>query len=589
MKTNRPKLLYHCRALRTGAIVLLAALAAYVAWIQLAASDDLLERSKQQQTMVTFVPAKRGSIIDRNAVVLNSDQPEYDIALRIEKIRDPRDTRTATINKVSARISELGALLGPNAYQNRPTKEQILKHLKQNAPLPFTIWKKPTKEVLTRLAANKHNFPEVELVLSWNRTYEFPKSATHIRGFASHKTPIDQDETIKQLNARELVGQTGIELACNDQLRGSNGFQIIHTDVFTYRYDTVKTQQAIPGNDVALTIDIKLQQTAEEQLLDNDLSGAIVIMDAQNGEIFALASCPAFTLPPTQADSQIPGAFVNRAIAGFYPPGSTIKPLFAIAALQKKVITPSEPIYCPGYYQLTPTKTVACSAKDGHGYVTLPTAIALSCNTYFCEVGRRLGKSGVNEIAPYIGFGKSPNTILWRHEKAGIAFTPDWVSKHRKDSVWHLGDAVNAAIGQGEWIVTPLQMAVYTCAITTGRIFTPRLIISRMNQIPETFELPPDIATPIKVGMLGCTQYGTGKALQIPGIDVLAKTGTADHAPNQKPHAWAIAALPASDPKIIGVCIVESAGGGGRIAAPLLKNTLLHAIDRMLPTTIPQH
>lgn len=583
--------LSQCRSLNLGICLVLLALIGYIGWLQLTENEEMNHWSERQQKRFNYVPGKRGAIVDRNGIPLNYDTATYAIAIHIERLRDPRDTRNATVNKVSAAIAELASMLGPDAYRTRPTTRNIIHHVKQSAPLPLVLWQDPSEEMLAKFALQRHRFPAADLVLSWKRVYTHETTATHIRGYGTQDRPASNDTPLRSFNFKEFVGQTGIELACNDKLRGTNGYQLFQTDVFTYWHETVETKKAMPGQDVALTIDVKLQEAAEEIFRSRDLRGALVVMDAINGEVYVMASVPSHHLPPRQEDLKQQGVMVNRALAGYYPPGSTIKPLIALAALQQGAVTPYEPLYCPGFFQLTATKKIGCTAKFGHGELSVVPAIACSCNTYFCELGSRLDYARITELSSFIGLGKRLNTLLWRDEASGIAFTPEWVRSQRKhDPVWHPGDAANAAIGQGNWIVTPLQMAVYACAITTGRVFIPKFIISDENALVNTLSWPDDIWTPVKDGLLDCvlSPRGTGKALRIKGVDILGKTGTAEHNKNAEPHAWTFAVFPAFNPRFVGVCVVEEGGGGGKVAAPILHDILVQVIETYLPTTFPE-
>ena len=583
--------LSQCRVLRLAVCAVILALIAYIGWLQLAENEEMNHWSERQQKRLNYVPGKRGAIVDRNGVPLNYDIATYSIAIHIERLRDPRDTRTATVNKVSAAIAELATMLGPDAYRTRPTTQAFIRHVIQSAPLPLVLWENPSEEMLAQFAIQRHRFPAADLVLSWKRVYTHETVATQIRGYGAPDKPATADSALRLFNFKEFVGQTGIELACNDKLRGTNGYQLVQTDVFTYWHETVETKKAMPGQDVALTIDVKLQQAAEEIFSNQGLKGAMVIMDAVNGEVYVMASVPSHHLPLRKEDLAERGVMSNRALAGYYPPGSTIKPLIAIAALQQGIVTPYEYLYCPGFFQLTEKKRIGCTAKFGHGELTIVPALACSCNAYFCQLGSRLDYAKLAELASFIGLGKRLNTLLWRDEAAGIAFTPDWVrAQRRRDPHWHPGDAANAAIGQGDWIITPLQMAVYACAITTGRIFTPKFVISDDDALVNTVSWPDEIWAPVKDGLLDCViaPRGTGKELRIKGIDVLGKTGTAEHNKNAPPHAWTFAALPAFNPRFVGVCVVEEGGGGGKVAAPLLHDILVQVIDTYLPTTFPE-
>ena len=253
-----------CRALRWGVYAVILALIAYIGWLQLAENEEMNHWSERQQKRLNYVPGKRGAIVDRNGVPLNYDIATYDIAIHIERLRDPRDTRKATINKVSAAVAELASMLGPDAYRTRPSARDINRHVDQSAPLPLVLWKNPSEEMLARFALQRHRFPAADLVLSWKRVYTHETVATQIRGFGSQDKPASADSALRPFNFKEFVGQSGIELACNDKLRGTNGYQLFQTDVFTYWHETVETKKAMPGQDVALTIDVKLQQFRNE-------------------------------------------------------------------------------------------------------------------------------------------------------------------------------------------------------------------------------------------------------------------------------------------------------------------------------------
>lgn len=245
-------------------------------------------------------------------------------------------------------------------------------------------------------------------------------------------------------------------------------------------------------------------------------------------------------------------------------------------------MTTTETIGCPGYFTLSPTRTIACSRSYGHGELTLVQAIAQSCNVFFCTVGSRLGASGMDKVGTSIGLGNHLHTELWRQESAGIAFAPAWVMQSRPEApYWRVGDSANAAIGQGSWITTPLQMAVMTAAVTTGRVLTPTFVRSHQNAVivADNVSWPEDAWAEVLAGMRDCvaSPEGTGKAMRLTDVSVLAKTGTAENVPGKQPHAWTIAALPAEKPALVGVCIVEHGGSGGRTAAPILRKIMAEA------------
>lgn len=580
----RPKTDYapHCRALRTALLALFLLLAAQVAWIQTFRAPDLKAGGVRQQQRLTFVPAKRGDLLDRHGRPLNVSVPSYDLALRVEMIRDPRDTRKRTLEKMSAAISDLGIFLGAHYYRSRPNHEQMLAHLKQNTPMPMILWRHVEPAVLAKWAERRHDFPGTETVMSWKRRYEYPDLGFHVRGFTVLGLPAQHDfKRFRSLQFKELIGAAGIEQAINGRLRGEGGYELLQTDVLAFRNRVIEAQPAVAGDNIRLSLDIYLQDLAESLFNLDGLAGAAVVMDAVSGEVLVCASAPTASLPPPP--EPLPTALVNRAVAGHYPPGSTIKPLIALVAAQEGVLSTTETNDCPGYFAITPRTSVACSRATGHGSLTLSEAIAQSCNVFFCTVGVRLGAYGMEKIGSTVGLGNRLNTELWQAENSGIDFSPDWVARNRPDHpTWTTGDSANAAIGQGSWIITPMQMAVLTAAVTTGRVLTPTFIkpdAAAAEPLVNIIVWPPEAWQAVLAGMLACVEdpTGTGRAMRIEGVAVLAKTGTAENIPGKAPHAWTIAALPAEQPALVGVCIVEHGGSGGRVAAPILKKILAAA------------
>ena len=573
----------HCRALRAALLALFLLLAVQVAWIQIFRAPALKAGGVRQQQRLNFVPARRGDLLDRHGVPLNVSMPSYDLALRVEQIRDPRDSRQRTLDKMSGAIADLGIFLGARYYRSRPSQEEMLAHLKQNTPMPMVLWRHVEPAVLAKWAERQHDFPGTEAVVSWKRRYEHPDLGFHVRGYTVLGLPAQHDfHRFRSLQFKELIGAAGIEQAINGRLRGEGGYELLQTDVLAFRNRIIEAKPAVAGDDLRLAIDIEVQSLAETLFNLDGLAGAAVVMDTASGEVIVCASAPTTSLPPPP--KPLPTALFNRAVAGHYPPGSAIKPLIALVAMQDGVLSPTETINCPGYFALSPTASVACSRATGHGDLTLPQAIAQSCNVFFCTVGVRLGAAGMEKIGQAIGLGNRLYTELWQVENPGLNFSPSWAAQSRPERpAWTTGDSANAAIGQGAWIVTPLQMAVLTAAVTTGRVLTPTFLkadaTAAEQPLVNAIAWPPEAWQAVLDGMKACVEdpTGTGRAMRTDGVAVLAKTGTAENAPGKAPHAWTIAALPAERPALVGVCIVEHGGGGGRIAAPILQKILAAA------------
>lgn len=582
-----------CKSLTKAILLILVALTAYVFYIQVVSRNELAKSSEKQQSRLTYIPPKRGAILDRNGTILNSCLPQYDIAVRIDKIRDPRDTRRVTLNKTQAAISELAVFLGGDYYLNRPSRQDIERHIKQNAPLPFILWSNADADSIAKLHAHKHQFPFVEMTLTWCRFFYHPTTAVHVRG-AVKQAAIKQkrealpDLTNKVVNFQDMTGADGIEKLCDEQLSGTGGLQKIQTDVFSFMHETAEILPAEPGHDVTLTLDLPLQKTAETLLQNTGHPGALVLLDATNGEILVMASTPSPNLPHLPEDMRAPNTpFLNRATRGLYPPGSTIKPFIALAALQQGIITPTDTLFCPGYFKLPDDSTIKCSSKNGHGYVNVSQALAVSCNTFFCATATKLQKKGFEQLQndPNYNqfFGMKTQVFNGENEGAGTFYSPGWVENNRfEDIAWHQADSALAGIGQGAWTVTPLQLARFACAITTGRLFTPKILLDSIPANVQQLQFPQHVLNPVLEGLYQCVQTpnGTGRRLATPSMTFLAKTGTAEHRAGAQPHAWMFAVAPANNPRFVVACVLENGGHGGQDVAPLLKTFFQEVFKR---------
>ena len=560
-------------------ICVLALLAGYIGWLQIFKSREMDAWAQRQQDSIAIIPGRRGNLLDRNGVELNKSLPSYSLALHIEQLRDPRDTQRRTLDKVCSAVADLAAFLGPDFYHSRPTRQEARKHIQRNTPLPFTRWKDVDKETIDKWAAARAQFPGTELVLAWKRHYEFPHSASLLRGKTGFGTPVFLPEFKRyNLSHLDLSGESGLELALDAKLSGTAGYEQLRIDALAYRQETVSSSPATNGDDVTLTIDIALQQEIEALLRIQHLAGAVVLMDLRTSEMLAAVSEPSFPLDGTGEPQ--PGTLVNRVLGGTYPPGSTLKPLVALAALQLGLVSPEETIECVGFYALPDGRQVGCSKRTGHGALNLEEALAYSCNVFFCELGSRLGPL-FNNVGASTGLGEPPGTELRIQEKSGLRFTPEWVENHRRTlPQWTTGDAANASIGQGAWLVSPIQLLIALAAVADGKRHQPTFILGAYQQPAEQLDWDEEQLAIVRNGMLKCTEYGTGKTMQVPGFNVLAKTGTAEVGQGKRPHALAFAALPAEAPRLACLCIIEHGGGGGKVAGPIVRQTLQAALQK---------
>ena len=550
-----------------------------VAYLQLRRAPETAEVTRREQTRLVYVPACRGSLLDRAGRRLNYSEPCYSIVLRPELVRDPRDTRNRSVEKLEAVIAELAGAMGPDYYRSRPGREALARHLEQRPALPIVLWQEVDAATLARWSDLRREFPASELLLSWRRRYELPEVAPQMRGMtrrgASKLPEAPEGERYWNANAVELVGASGMEAALEPLLHGVGGSELLQTDVLAYRHELLANEPARRGEDCRLTISVPLQQAASAAFLRKGLSGAAVVLEMETGEVLAMHSSPSSPLGgKAEAGSQ-----VNRALAGYYPPGSTIKPLLALYALEHGIATAEEPrVTCPGYYALGGSARLNCTHV--HGPLAIRAAVAQSCNTYFCELARRFSGEQFDAFAQEFGFGERTGGALPGQEQQGIAFTPSWCRAHRRGNpAWNPGDAANAGIGQGAWIVTPMQLALAVNYVLTGRLLAPKFCREDETTVRRTRAWSEAARQLVVGGMADCAEFGTGRnAFAGRTVKFLAKTGTAETGRTRRPHAWIVAAAPAEAPRYLAVVVVEHGGAGGAVAAPIARELLESAL-----------
>ncbi|MGN0867812.1 MAG: peptidoglycan D,D-transpeptidase FtsI family protein [Oligosphaeraceae bacterium] len=565
-------------------------LLAVVGWVQLRPSRALLEKAVREQNRLVYVPACRGELQARDGAPLNLTLPSYAIVIRPDMVRDPRDTRMTTLAKLEEEIASLASALGPEAYLKRPGRDQILRHLRTAPALPLTLWDEVDAETRARWLALQQKHPATELLLSWKRLYQEPELAYHLRGRV-RSAPPRRDGIRRFWNASspELQGFSGMERTLDYLLAGSAGAELLQTDVLSYRSQVLEYQAAVRGDDCRLALCLPAQRAAEEAFRRQGLSGAVVALEMETGKVLVMASLPSPSLAGGTSSPQgkSGGEQVNRALAGYYPPGSILKPLLALYALEHGVVSPRAPLVldCPGYFSLGGGKRLGCSHV--HGKVDLVHALSLSCNTYFCTLAGKLSREQWDDFAAFFAFGQKTGADLQEQEINGIPFSPAWVKEHRKgDKAWHPGDAANGAIGQGGWIITPMQIALAMNYAFTGKLFAPRYALDDEPSLRTTHAFPAEALAILKDGMRQCVLQGTGQSLNTPQLEILAKTGTAETGRNQRPHAWVVALAPANQPRFLVVVVAEHGGGGGKVAGPIARDVLLQ-LHREIPPPSP--
>ena len=551
--------------------------------IQVIRGEEFASSLDHQSIRRVRLPGVRGRIHDRNGEILADNQPSYCIAIYTEELRQ-RGPWGRTIDHVDGVIDELADVL---ALDRQVSRSDIERHVQRRLPLPFLAWRGLDAAAMARWAESGRSFPGVDIYVESKRVYPHGKLASHLLGYVGRAdTTREEDENPYHYYLPEMAGRAGIERSADRHLRGRAGGRLIRVDATGFKYEEYGELEPVAGQDVYLTLDLKIQQYAENVL--SNQPGAVVVMDPENGDVLALASGPEFdrdvlasrTLwQETLEDPDRPA--MNRAIAGQYPPGSTFKPLVALAGMLHGRIDANTTISCPGYYRIGNVR-MRCWLRRGHGNLQLADAITQSCNPYFIETAMRTGHTRVHHMADSVGFGRRTGIAL-PGESAGIL--PDDTWKRRNwDDAWRPGDTANVSIGQGALLATPLQMAVFTAALANGgRVYRPRLFAA--EEYPPVLEQQMAWAEEhlevVQEGMLGTIHgdRGTGRRAYIPGVEMAGKTGTAQFG-RDRTHAWMLLYAPYDAPRYAVVMILEDESSGGIIVGPRLQELMRAILER---------
>ncbi len=466
------------------------------------------------------------------------------------------------------------------------------------------------------------------------RRYVYGKTAGQLMGYLGEINPKELESRKDRYNMGDLIGRAGVERRFEDRLHGEDGRMLvtkfaagtpqIRTDPYGNPYinnlvDSLghtlsveeEVRQARPGEDVYLTLDIDLQATAE-RLLEGE-HGAIVVLNAENGEVLAMASAPGYDPAVFVSDTggrergeiltSKPNRMMSRAFQEVYAPGSVFKVMLAAAALEEGVINTSTKFYCPGHFKIAPTgRAWHCWRRQGHGEVNVVDALAFSCDVFFYKVGLELGVDRINEWAKKLGLGQKTGIDL-PGEVAGLVPSREWKEALLKPKFpdaeweyrWYPGDTVNLSIGQGETSVTPLQNAVMMASIVNGGYRIVPHIDRNATPFRSEKLLSDHTLQIVQQGLRKCVEKGppapsgTGHEAYIKGIDTLGKTGSAqmvslaqheqykteeDIPKELRDHAWFVAGVLDHDPKLAICILVEHGHHGSSEAAPRAKDII---------------
>ncbi len=564
-------------------------------YLQIVKGEFFRDRSENNRLRTIFIPPPRGLIFDRNEEVLVRNRPSFNIDLVVEDSPDPRQTVRALAEIVS---EEPAVLLERLANQNKRRRFEAK-----------ILMRDVSRDTVALVEAQRHRLPGIIVSVVPTRDYVHGALAAHLIGYIRE---INSEQLKSPLysgyRSGELIGQYGIESKLERYLQGERGAQAVIVNASGNKIGEGFHKQEISGSNVTLTINRKMQEVADKAL--EGKRGAVVALDVRSGEVLAMASAPHFE--PALFTSEISketwadlvdstnNKLSNRVIQGAYPPGSVFKIFVAIAALSEGVMGPSETTFCPGFLQFG-RRSFKCHKHSGHGSTNLFDAIVQSCDVYFYTVGQRLGVDRIYHYAHDIfGLGEQTGIDL-SEENPGLIPSTAWKERYfkkKEDQKWYPGETLPVAIGQGAITTTPIQLAASMAAVVNGGKLLKPIVVKKIvasdgrelqqsaiePQAVRVLDIEPAILEQAKKSMLGVVEdvRGTGHKAALPktsGIAVAGKTGTAQAASREararnEDHAWFAGYAPANKPEIVVVALVESAGHGGSIAAPIAREVM---------------
>lgn len=466
-----------------------------LAYLQFSQYKHYATMSLKNQMSITPIAPPRGVIVDRNGVILADNIPVYVLEIIPEHIKNMSDT-----------LKRLQELLPSITADDLDNFNRERKQNRSYVPIPFKL--KLSQEEVAIFASNQYQFPGVSIKARLMRYYPLGPVAAHALGYVGR---INEEElkSVDPTNYRatNFIGKTGIEKYYEPTLHGTVGYQQIETDVSGRTLRILSKQAPIAGKKLYLTLDARLEQAAFDAMQDK--RGALVAINPQDGGILAIVSAPSFDpnlfvngigQQDYQSLSTNPDRpLYNRAVRGLYPPASTIKPFIAIAGLDKGVITNDTKIYDPGYYRLPQiTHKYRDWRRGGHGVINIKRAITVSCDTYFYQLGNRMGISAIEDMLTRFGFGQLTHVDLLE-ETPGIVPSPHW-KKASKGVSWYPGDTLITSIGQGFMLATPLQLANATASLSLqGHRFRPHLLYKTMQDRGQLKQMKPQEEYPISL------------------------------------------------------------------------------------------
>lgn len=590
---------FHQRVAVAGAVVLLAfgILIARFVWLQVIQHDYYRTRAEENRISLVPIVPNRGLIIDRNGEVMARNYSAYTLEITPSKVH----SLDATINALAQVID-----ITP---RDRKRFRKLLDESKNFESLPIRT--RLTDDEVARFAAHRFAFPGVDIKARLFRHYPGGAHASHLLGYMGRINDKDLDliearEQDANYEGTDHIGKAGLEQSYEFELHGQTGFEQVEVDAGGRAVRSLARTPSVPGNNLVLTVDAKLQEVVEKAF--GDRRGALVAIEPSSGGILALVSMPTFdpNLFVDGIDSQNwdllnnspDHPMVNRALNGAYPPGSTFKPFMALAALTTGKRSATQAIADAGFFNFGNHRFMD-DKVGGHGMVDMYKSIVVSCNTYYYQLANDMGIDAISGFMAQFGFGQKTGVDI-EGESAGVLPSQAWKKRrfrkleHQK---WYPGETISIGIGQGYNAYTPIQLAQAIATLANnGVMYRPHLVKYVENvrngekrhiepQPLRTLPLKQEHIDVVKKGLEGVNKEGTG-ARAFAGAEYVAagKTGTAQVfslkgekyvgsrlKERLRDHALYVAYAPANDPKIALAVLVENGGFGAQSAAPIAR------------------
>ncbi len=595
------------RALILGGLqaAFVGGLAARMRFMQVDQADQYRLLAEENRINIRLIPPTRGRIYDRNGQIIGQNTPSYRIVIVREDAGD--------VDKVIAELSSIIPL-------NEDEIERAKTEMRRSAPfLPVTLADQVTWEDISKVAVNAPALPGVTPEVGSTRQYPRYEDFAHIVGYVGpvsdyDLSQIEDPEPVLRI-PRFQIGKVGLEAKQEISLRGRAGSKRIEVNASGRVMRELDRQEGQPGADLQLSVDADLQQYAQARLAGE--SAAAVVIDCETGDLRAMASAPSFdpnlfVRGISVADYQILTQdkyrpLANKTVQGTYPPGSTFKMVTALAALEAGVIGPGNTVYCPGHLKVG-SRRFHCWKRGGHGMVDLNTSLKRSCDVYYYDVAIKVGIDKISEMSNILGLGIK-HDIPMSAVRAGLAPNQAWKQRVHGEE-WLIGDTANASIGQGFMLASPMQLAVMTARIATGRAVAPRLVrsvngVEQPSGAGEALAISPTNLRYIREAMWSVSNDRRGTAYRsriiADDLRMAGKTGTSqvrnitkaeraagvirneDLPWERRDHALFVSFAPYDNPKYAIAVVVEHGGGGSKAAAPVARDIMLQALYKGTP------